>query len=117
MDKAKIITLAISLCCMSWTLASADTLSAETQSAILAELAKEPRIKDAAFGAASVSLLVGVIDDGTRRHGYAMYVCEIVREQAKGQPQGSQIHIRILDVQAAAYRNETVELGDFWCKF
>ena len=46
---------------------------------------KEPKVKEAIITEANV-LYVSVIDDGTRRDGYASYLCEILREKkAKAQ--------------------------------
>lgn len=50
------------------------------------------------------SLWVGVSDDGTRRDGYAAYLCELVREN-----KGPKVVIHIKDASTAA------ELGSHDC--
>ena len=45
----------------------------------LTEIQKEPKIKEAIITDANV-LYVSVEDDGTKRDGYAEYLCEILKE-------------------------------------
>lgn len=45
----------------------------------LAEIRKEPKVKEALITDANV-LYVSVIDDGTRRDGYAEYLCQILAD-------------------------------------
>lgn len=46
----------------------------------LEEIKKEPKVKEAIITEANV-LYVSVEDDGTRRDGYANYLCEILKER------------------------------------
>jgi len=46
----------------------------------LDEIRKEPKVKEAIITDANV-LYVSVEDDGTKRDGYADYLCEILREK------------------------------------
>lgn len=46
----------------------------------LEEIRKEPKVKEAIITDANV-LYVTVEDDGTRRDGYASYLCEVLREK------------------------------------
>jgi len=48
--------------------------------AALAEIKKEPEIKEAIITDANV-LYVTVDDDGTKRDGYAQYLCEVLKEK------------------------------------
>ncbi len=50
------------------------------KSAFIAEIKKEPKVKDVVLTDAKV-LYVAVQDDGTKRDGYAEYLCGIVAEQ------------------------------------
>jgi len=62
----------------------------------------------------SRSIWVGMMDDGTRRDGYAMSVCEAVREYTQGDV--SNKTITILDGPKMSVLNERVELGKHRCK-
>lgn len=46
----------------------------------LEEIRKEPKVKEAVITDANV-LYISVEDDGTKRDGYASYICEILREK------------------------------------
>lgn len=44
-------------------------------------LKKEPKIKDVLYQPnAAVQWSIGVINDGTSRNGYAMYICDVLKE-------------------------------------
>ena len=75
----------------------------------LNELKAEPKIKSVADD--GYATYVGVFDDGSSRDGYAMYVCEVLKDNGVS---GYRL-IRVLDVVKAARENETVELGRFRC--
>ena len=47
--------------------------------AALEEIKKEPKVKEALLTDADV-LYISVDDDGTKRDGYASYICEVLRE-------------------------------------
>ncbi len=81
---------------------------ADQQSAMTA-LRNEPTIKD--FAWKGPSLWIGVLDDGSRRDGYAQYVCTLLAEHGVR----DKVHVRIMDVAKAAVAKKTVELGDAWC--
>jgi len=46
----------------------------------LEEVKKEPKVKEALLTEANV-LYVSVEDDGTKRDGYASYICEVLRDK------------------------------------
>lgn len=46
---------------------------------LLAVIKSEPKVKDAVITDADV-LYVGVADDGTRRDGYAEYLCQVLKD-------------------------------------
>ena len=46
----------------------------------LEEIRKEPKVKEAIITDANV-LYISVEDDGTKRDGYASYICEVLREK------------------------------------
>lgn len=78
------------------------------RSQVVAALLKEPKVK-AARWAAQDSLWVAVFDDGTRRDGYAAYVCEVARSRGlRG------FVVRVQDA-AALRRDELVTLGKHDC--
>jgi hypothetical protein len=77
--------------------------SAPTQAAIdaaKAALVAEPKIKDLSYDPANaVQWNIGVLDDGSRRIGYAQYVCQVLQE--KGALAG-RTHVRIVDIAKVA---------------
>ena len=64
--------------------------SAPAREAASVALKTEPKIKDLVWRS-STNLAVGVIDDGTRRDGYALYVCQILHDN--GVPKGATVDI------------------------
>lgn len=75
--------------------------------AALAAVEKEPKVKSAAWNDKGLpSLLVGVADDGTRRDGYAEYICQVLADH---RVYGGVVHI--LD----NYSKDWHELGKHWC--
>jgi hypothetical protein len=72
----------------------------------------EPKVKSAEWNNKSESLpslLVGVIDDGTNRNGYAEYICLVLSEHGiKGGV------VRIMD-EASGQRGQWKELGKASC--
>ena len=74
-------------------------------------LKTEPKVVDAMF-TQDISLWVSMKDDGSRRDGYAEYVCLALYEA--GMQNGDFVVIKILDA-AALTRDKMVELGRFEC--
>ncbi len=88
---------------------------ADSNSAMRA-LRGESAIKDLVFDPkAAVQWQIGVLSDGTRRYGYAQYVCEVLKEN--GAVDGS-TEVRILDiVQVTQGKNfRSASLGRVNCK-
>lgn len=80
----------------------------EQLAAALEAVEAEPKVISAAWQDESLpSLLVGVADDGSRRDGYAEYICQVLAEQ---RVYGGVVHV--LDGHA----EERTELGEHWCK-
>lgn len=74
----------------------------------------EPKVVEAIFpNDARNSFWASVRDDGTRRDGYAEYLCMSLVEN--GMPKGSFIVIRIWDARAMA-RSTMREIGKYDCK-
>jgi hypothetical protein len=74
---------------------------------------REPKVKEAIITEANV-LYVSVIDDGTRRDGFASYLCEILREKnAKAD------RVKVVKVNSTNDPNRDnsygVLLGESWC--
>ncbi|MBL27776.1 MAG: hypothetical protein CMM50_09545 [Rhodospirillaceae bacterium] len=90
-------------------LISLTTAAHADRDSALAALRAEPKIKDLYWSAADV-LHVGVLDDGSPRKGYAMYVCEVLREHhaANG------VRVRIMDIVAVTDGNWR-SLGEVKC--
>lgn len=65
-----------------------------------AALAGEPKIKDLTYDPASaVQWNIGVLDDGSRRIGYAQYVCQVLQEKSA---LAGRTHVRIVDIAKVA---------------
>lgn len=74
----------------------------------------EPKVVEAMFpNDARSSFWASVRDDGTRRDGYAEYLCLSLIES--GMPKGSFIVIRIWDARAMA-QSKMREIGKYDCK-
>lgn len=71
-------------------------------------------VQGVAISESGRSIWVGVMDNGQRRDGYAMSVCEAVREHSEGKL--SNKTISIIDGPKMAILNERVELGKHSCK-
>jgi len=73
----------------------------------LAEVKAEKRVLSAAWNSKTTpSLLAGVKDDGTRRDGYAQYLCGVLADHGiKGGV------VRVLDEHSQDWK----ELGKAWC--
>ncbi|KTE24423.1 MULTISPECIES: hypothetical protein [unclassified Sphingopyxis] len=79
-------------------------------------LASEPKIKDLSYDATNtVQWNVGVLDDGSRRTGYAQYVCQVLQE--KGALAG-RTHVRIVDIAKVAQGSDfrDANLGHVICE-
>jgi hypothetical protein len=83
------------------------------QAALKAVLARD-YIKDATITPAGV-LYVSVVDDGTKRDGLAMAMCEVVKQN-----RSSVTRVKIVKVNSSKDRNRDnaygVLLGEAWCK-
>lgn len=74
----------------------------------------EPKVVEAIFpNNARNSFWASVRDDGTRRDGYAEYLCMSLFES--GMPKGSFIVIRVWDARAMA-QSRMREIGKYDCK-
>lgn len=56
---------------------------------------------------------VGVIDDGTSRDGYAMYVCEEIREYGI---KDKDIRVQIIDIVKLVRQDKWVKIGEARCR-
>jgi hypothetical protein len=72
-----ILCLLIGFTCVSCS--SKNPMDDPNNKAALEEIKKEPKVLDATITDSDV-LYVSVIDDGTRRDGYASYLCEVLTE-------------------------------------
>jgi hypothetical protein len=76
----------------------------------------EPKVKDLMYEPnATVQWSIGVIDEGTKRHGYASYICGVLQEN--GVVTNKTI-VRIADIQKVVQQNKTARqasLGSVDC--
>jgi hypothetical protein len=72
---------------------------------------KEPIAKDALWTSNDI-FKIGVIDDGTKRNGYASYACEVLYEYGF---KGKKIWIQIIDIAKLTLDNDWVKLGESHC--
>ncbi len=72
---------------------------------------KEPTAKDAVWTAQNI-FKVGVIDDGTKRDGYAKYVCAVLDEYGF---KGGGIWVQIIDIVKLTSDGKWVKLGESRC--
>ncbi len=87
----------------------------EWQTKSIAELEKEPGIVEVLFpNGASGSLWVSMRDDGSRRDGFAEYVCLKLHES--GLPKRHAVMIHVYDAAAMA-RGHMNEIGSNICEF
>ena len=71
----------------------------------------EPVAKDALWTSNNI-FKVGVIDDGTLRNGYALYVCNILYEHGF---KGKEIWVQVIDIVKLTQDNDWVKLGESHC--
>ncbi|HGX92283.1 MAG TPA: hypothetical protein ENK35_03100 [Candidatus Tenderia sp.] len=57
-----------------------DEIRDAAKASVLSKIQSEPKVKDA-YWQGDHRLLVGVLDDGSKRTGYALYLCNLVREE------------------------------------
>lgn len=73
---------------------------------------EEPKVKDAIW-TNSTTFKVGVRDDGTKRDGYAQYVClELYSRGFKGQG----VLVRVVDIDKLVKTGEWINLGTAKCE-
>lgn len=72
----------------------------------------EPTAKDALWTSPTM-FKVGVMDNGTPRDGYAMYVCGEIRDHGI---RDSGLRVQIIDVVKLVRQNKWVTLGEASCK-
>ena len=56
-----------------------ETINGNENEKAIEEIRKEEKVKEALITEANV-LYVSVLDDGTRRDGYAQYLCEVLKD-------------------------------------
>lgn len=98
----------IFMSCLVWV---TGTSVASEQLTVAEVIKKEPLVKDASLDEWG-TLLVGVIDDGTRRDGFAEYLCLAIADHPS-KPTAPKI-VRVMDA-TASLRGEWRELGKAFC--
>lgn len=79
-------------------------------------LLAEPKVKDITYnGEDAVQWNVGVLDDGSRRVGYAQYVCEMLKEK---DALAGRTHVRVVDIAKVAQGSDfrSASLGHVICE-
>jgi hypothetical protein len=71
-----------------------------------------PVAKDAIWTAKDI-FKIGVIDDGSRRDGYAQYVCEILYDEGF---KGHKVWIQVIDIVKLTQNGSWVKLGEAHCQ-
>lgn len=90
-----------------------NAIAAKSNEEVLAIVKEEPKVKDAVITEAGV-LYAGVLDDGTRRDGYAEYLCQLLRDNGA-------IATRVKVVKANSHNDPNkdnaygVLLGEAYC--
>lgn len=88
------------------------TAGTEWKAEALEEIKAEQNVVEAMWSRPSI-LWVSMRDDGSRRDGYADYLCMVLRDH--GKPDKDRIRIRIWDAYAMA-REELKDIGSSWCE-
>lgn len=94
---------------------SSSAHSPSSRESLLKAVRKEPKVKEAIITDANV-LYAAVIDDGTRRDGYAAYLCELVREHDR-----TVNRVKIVEYGTIVKHPDRdnafgILLGESWCK-
>ncbi|MDG6231826.1 hypothetical protein Q7506_05580 [Glaesserella parasuis] len=93
--------------------ASADNLDAQREKVKQIFLSdEEPKVKDAIW-TTPTTFKVGVFDDGTRRDGYAGYVCLVLYENGF---KDTGVLVHVIDIKKLISTGEWVVLGQAYCK-
>lgn len=90
--------------------------SAASIEAAKAAIKSEPKVKDMIYQAdEAVQWQVGVLDDGSKRIGYAEYICSLLREH---EALSGQTHVRIVDIAKVTQGDDfrSASLGHVICE-
>jgi hypothetical protein len=111
--KNKITTIALSVVLSVMAVqASADTYSAQHEKVRkLFQSNEEKTVKDAVWTSRDI-LKVGVIDDGSRRDGYADYVCQVLYSYGF---KGKKVWVQVIDIVKLTRNGDWVKLGESHC--
>ena len=95
------------------TQANAESFSAQhEQVKKLFQSNEEKTAKDAVWTAQNI-FKVGVIDDGTRRDGYAEYVCQVLYDY---EFKGKKVWVQVIDIIKLTRNGDWVKLGEAHCQ-
>lgn len=76
----------------------------------LVKSGSEPKVKDATW-ATDRNLYVGVIDDKTRRDGFAEYICSVAGDHGV-----TPELVKVIDIMKLVKTGKFVELGKTYCQ-
>ena len=90
-----------------------ETINGNENEKAIEEIRKEEKVKEALITEANV-LYVSVLDDGTRRDGYAQYLCEVLKDFNT-----SVKRVKVVEVNSTNDQNKDnsygVLLGESFC--
>jgi hypothetical protein len=111
--KNKLITIALSVAFSVMAVqASADTYSAQHEKVKgLFQSNEEKTVKDAVWTSDDI-FKVGVIDDGSRRNGYADYVCQVLYDYGF---KDKKVWVQVIDIVKLTRDGDWVKLGESHC--
>lgn len=73
---------------------------------------KEAKTKDAIWTTETI-FKVGVIDDGSKRNGYASYVCHVLYDYGF---KGKKVYVQVIDIVKLSRDGEWIKLGQSFCE-
>lgn len=92
---------------------SAETYSAQHEKVkILFQSNEEKTAKDAIWTSRDI-FKVGVINDGSRRDGYADYVCQVLYDYGF---KGKKVWVQVIDIVKLTRNGDWVKLGESHCQ-
>jgi len=108
----KIIILAMAVMAGFQSAGAAEYSEKQMEVVLLFQGNEEPTAEDAIWATSDI-LKVGVFNDGSRRDGYASYVCQVLYERGF---KGLQVWVQVIDIIQLTRNNKWVRLGQARCQ-
>ncbi|MDD4882523.1 MAG: hypothetical protein PHR30_18055 [Gallionellaceae bacterium] len=93
--------------------ANAETYSAQHEQVTNLFKSKEEKSAKDAIWTARYTFKVGVINDGSRRDGYADYVCQVLYDYGF---KGKKVWVQVIDIVKLSRNGDWVKLGESHCQ-